>query len=229
MKTGKTLLSLTVLSLSIYRFSQTFLVQQVQRVEAATVEMDKKAADEPIAGGEINITVKNYPTKTVTPDPDVKPDPGLNTDTGKPEINEEQPTKQEQPTANKTVGPNIRPDRTPIFSVPLADLLQSEQVASQQETPTLAAATNQTDSLPDTVRASKHSAKQSVTNQSDDSDETTSTDSKDKHRKHHAQVEKDIVAFQNNSGTPAPGGSGATTQVGVVFGELAGRSLFAVR
>lgn len=223
MKTGKTLLSLTVLSLSIYRFSQTFLVQQVQRVEAATVEMDKKAADEPIAGGEINITVKNYPTKTVTPDP------GPNTDTGKPEINEEQPTKQEQPTANKTVGPNIRPDRTPIFSVPLADLLQSEQVASQQETPTLAAATNQTDSLPDTVRASKHSAKQSVMNQSDDSDETTSTDSKDKHRKHHAQVEKDIVAFQNNSGTPAPSGSGATTQVGVVFGELAGRSLFAVR
>lgn len=222
MKTGKTLLSLTVLSLSVYRFSQTFLVQQVQRVEAATVEMDKKAADEPIAGGEINITVKNYPTKTVTPDP------GPNTDTGKPEINEEQPTKQEQPTANKTVGPNIRPDQTPIFSVPLADLLQSEQVASKQETPTLAA-TNQTGSLPDTARASKHSAKQSVTNQSDDSDETTSTDSKDKHRKHHAQVEKDIVAFQNNSGTPAPGGSGATTQVGVVFGELAGRSLFAVR
>lgn len=223
MKTGKTLLSLTVLSLSVYRFSQTFLVQQVQRVEAATVEMDKKAADEPIAGGEINITVKNYPTKTVTPDP------GPNTDTGKPEINEEQPTKQEQQMANKTVGPNIRPDQTPIFSVPLADLLQSEQVASKQETPTLAAATNQTDSLPDTVRASKHSAKQSVTNQSDDSDETMSTDSKDKHRKHHAQVEKDIVAFQNNSGTPAPGGSGATTQVGVVFGELAGRSLFAVR
>lgn len=28
MKTGKTLLSLTVLSLSVYRFSQTFLVQQ---------------------------------------------------------------------------------------------------------------------------------------------------------------------------------------------------------
>ncbi|MSD83754.1 hypothetical protein GKC32_05630 [Lactobacillus curvatus] len=228
MKTGKTLLSLTVLSLSVYRFSQTFLVQQVQRVEAVTVTMDKKAADEPIAGGEINITVKNYPKKAVTPDPDVKPDPGPNTDTGKPAINEEQPIKQEQPTDHQTGGNSIRSDQTPILKVPSADLLPSEQGAPKLEIPTSAITTDQTNRPPDET-ARNPIAKHAVTHQSDNNDKATAPNSKDKHCKHHAQVEKDIVAFQNNSGTPAPGGSGATTQVGVIFGELAGRSLFAVR
>ena len=64
MKKGTTLLSLTILSLGVYRFSQGFLRQQVQQVTAATVAVGQPVQSVPITGGEINITVKSYPKAT---------------------------------------------------------------------------------------------------------------------------------------------------------------------
>ncbi|KRM23369.1 hypothetical protein [Latilactobacillus graminis] len=229
MKTGKALLSITFLSLSVYRFSQVFLVQQVQKVTAATVEVDKKAADESITGDEINITVKNYPTKTTTPDPDPngKPDPGPSTDTEKPGTSEDPTTSHNQQPASKLGDLNIQANQTPVFSVPLADLLQT---TPNQKTASLVVATQPTITDKQPARAPKdQTVGQSAPGLPNDVGGVTAQDTKHKHQKHDAQVEKDIVAFQSSSGNPAPGGGGAATQVGVVFGELAGRSLFAVR
>ncbi|MEJ1331116.1 hypothetical protein QY895_11570 [Latilactobacillus sakei] len=46
--------------------------------------------------------------------------------------------------------------------------------------------------------------------------------------KHHAQVEKDIAMFQQSMSPNTPSG-GATTQVGAVFGALAGQGVYAVQ
>ncbi|MEJ1323354.1 hypothetical protein QY887_01545 [Latilactobacillus sakei] len=64
MKSGKQILALTILSLGVYRFSQTFLMQQVQKVSAADTAVGKENSGA-LTGNELNITVKNYPTKVI--------------------------------------------------------------------------------------------------------------------------------------------------------------------
>lgn len=224
MKKGTTLLSLTILSLGVYRFSQGFLRQQVQQVTAATVAVGQPVQSVPITGGEINITVKSYPKATT-----IKP-------TTPDESSDSSESEQSRPTTQEPAGQQFgqttteSTKRTTVIqpAAPVAPNSATDQESKQTAQPAaILAGTTNGQAAP----KSKLQQKPTMSSQQATSESTTAkTKQRRDFKKHHSQVEKDIVAFQGGSGSPAPGGSGgASTHVGVIFGELAGRSLFAVR
>lgn len=218
MKKGTTLLSLTFLSLGVYRFSQSFLVQQVKRVEAADVAVDKSRDAETITGGALNITVKNYP----------KTDESHSSETSG-----DQTSESASQTATTTTQTHDQPAVSE--SVTQAQIQPTAPIAAQsapedQSSDAILAGTTAHPQTPKTAKVRQKPNDAQHQPAATATDDSNASRKRREFKKHHAQVEKDIVAFQSSSGSPAPGGSGgASTQVGAVFGELAGHSLFAVR
>lgn len=239
MKSGKQILALTILSLGVYRFSQTYLMQQVQKVSAADTAVGQENSDA-LTGNELNITIKNYPTKTIE------------------SSSESQTTSSsdqtEQPVSKTQSNQQTNQSTTTAQQVP-ATRQGSKTVKSQQSTTkktgnasnkaTVAKAAdqsaNQTENTAGTTTPSKQTnqiakpvIKQHAKTTKHDRDTQQGHDNANQDRqqanflKHHAQVEKDIAMFQQSMSPNTPSG-GATTQVGAVFGALAGQGVYAVQ
>lgn len=242
MKSGKQILALTILSLGVYRFSQTYLMQQVQKVSAADTAVGKENSDA-LTGNELNITVKNYPTKTVESSSDSQ--------SSSSSAQTEQPDSKTQPD-----------QQTTNQSSTTAQQVSASQAAAKGATTHQQRATQKAASTSDKVKAASDS-NQTAKNQVEKTEATTASTSKTTNKvakktikkhaktashegtqqgqdnanqdrrqadffKHHAQVEKDIAMFQQSMSPNTPSG-GATTQVGAVFGALAGQGVYAVQ
>lgn len=221
MKSGKQIFALTILSLGVYRFSQAFLMQQVQKVSAADTTVEKEDS-KALMGNELNITVKNYPTKTIE-----------SSESSASATQTEQPDSQ-TPSNQRTTSQST----VPAKKIPKTQGNQSAQDTIVQETPKVTAASrsqadNDDIANPDSVQETKKVNKkhQKISKQvlhqqgqGNDHQDQKQTD----FLKHHAQVEKDIAMFQQSMTPNTPSG-GAVTQVGAVFGALAGQGLYAVQ
>lgn len=243
MKSGKQILALTILSLGVYRFSQTYLMQQVQKVSAADTAVGQENSDA-LTGNELNITVKNYPTKTVESSSDSQ--------SSSSSAQTEQPVSKTQPD-----------QQTTNQSATTAQQVPASQVAAKGTTTPQQRATQKAASTSDKVKTASDS-NQTARNQAEKAEAITASTSKTTNKvakktikkhaktashgqgtqqgqdnanqdrrqadflKHHAQVEKDIAMFQQSMSPNTPSG-GATTQVGAVFGALAGQGVYAVQ
>lgn len=222
MKSGKQILALTILSLGVYRFSQTFLVQQVQKVSAADTAVGKENSNA-LTGNELNITVKNYPTKTI--------ESSSNSSSSSSSVQVEQPVSKTQPAQQTTNQSPVTAQRPTNTSDKTAALEVSEQtVQNQAETTELTKTTTSKSANKHAKKAIKKHAK--TTKHEQETQQGQGNANQDRHQadflKHHAQVEKDIAMFQQSMSPNTPSG-GATTQVGAIFGALAGQGVYAVQ
>lgn len=248
MKSGKQILALTILSLGVYRFSQTFLMQQVQKVSAADTAVGKENSDA-LTGNELNITVKNYPTKVIESSSDSQ--------SSSSSAQTEQPVSKTQPDQQMTNQSTTTAQQVPAAQQDQSKTANTQEVAEQQRV--AQKATNASDKS-----TAAQSVAQTTQDQAKAAEATTANTAKNTHKiakktikkhakassqghgnqqgqdnanqdqqqadflKHHAQVEKDIAMFQQSMSPNTPSG-GATTQVGAVFGALAGQGVYAVQ
>ncbi|EOR85810.1 hypothetical protein CUR40_00125 [Latilactobacillus sakei] len=248
MKSGKQILALTILSLGVYRFSQTFLMQQVQKVSAADTAVGKENSDA-LTGNELNITVKNYPTKVIESSSDSQ--------SSSSSAQTEQPVSKTQPDQQTTNQSTTTAQQVPAAQQDQSKTANTQEVAEQQRA--AQKATNASDKS-----TAAQSVAQTTQDQAKAAEATTANTAKNTHKiakktikkhakassqgngnqqgqdnanqdqqqadflKHHAQVEKDIAMFQQSMSPNTPSG-GATTQVGAVFGALAGQGVYAVQ
>lgn len=248
MKSGKQILALTILSLGVYRFSQTFLMQQVQKVSAADTAVGKENSDA-LTGNELNITVKNYPTKVIESSSDSQ--------SSSSSAQTEQPVSKTQPDQQTTNQSTTTAQQVPAAQQDQSKTANTQEVAEQQRA--AQKATNASDKS-----TAAQSVAQTTQDQAKAAEATTANTAKNTHKiakktikkhakassqghgnqqgqdnanqdqqqadflKQHAQVEKDIAMFQQSMSPNTPSG-GATTQVGAVFGALAGQGVYAVQ
>lgn len=248
MKSGKQILALTILSLGVYRFSQTFLMQQVQKVSAADTAVGKENSGA-LTGNELNITVKNYPTKVIESSSDSQ--------SSSSSAQTEQPVSKTQPDQQTTNQSTTTAQQVPAAQQDQSKTANTQEVAEQQRA--AQKATNASDKS-----TAAQSVAQTTQDQAKAAEATTANTAKNTHKiakktikkhakassqghgnqqgqdnanqdqqqadflKHHAQVEKDIAMFQQSMSPNTPSG-GATTQVGAVFGALAGQGVYAVQ
>ncbi|SON72342.1 hypothetical protein [Latilactobacillus sakei] len=249
MKSGKQILALTILSLGVYRFSQTFLMQQVQKVSAADTAVGKENSGA-LTGNELNITVKNYPTKVIESSSDSQ--------SSSSSAQTEQPVSKTQPDQQTTNQSTTTAQQVPAAQQDQSKTANTQEVAEEQQR-AAQKATNASDKS-----TAAQSVAQTTQDQAKAAEATTANTAKNTHKiakktikkhanasiqehgnqqgqdnanqdqqqadflKHHAQVEKDIAMFQQSMSPNTPSG-GATTQVGAVFGALAGQGVYAVQ
>lgn len=240
MKSGKQILALTILSLGVYRFSQTFLVQQVQKVSAADTAVGKENSNA-LTGNELNITVKNYPTKTIESSSD--------SSSSSSSVQVEQPVSKTQPAQQTTNQSPVTAQQVPatqqdthetngVAQQPTNTSDKTEALEASEQTVQNQAETTELTKTTTSKSVNKH-AKKAIKKHAKTTKHEQETQqgqggnaNQDRHQadflKHHAQVEKDIAMFQQSMSPNTPSG-GATTQVGAIFGALAGQGVYAVQ
>lgn len=124
MKSGKQILALTILSLGVYRFSQTFLMQQVQKVSAADTAVGKENSDA-LTGNELNITVKNYPTKVIESSSDSQ--------SSSSSAQTEQPVSKTQPDQQTTNQSTTTAQQVPAAQQDQSKTANTQEVAEEQQ------------------------------------------------------------------------------------------------
>lgn len=124
MKSGKQILALTILSLGVYRFSQTFLMQQVQKVSAADTAVGKENSGA-LTGNELNITVKNYPTKVIESSSDSQ--------SSSSSAQTEQPVSKTQPDQQTTNQSTTTAQQVPAAQQDQSKTANTQEVAEEQQ------------------------------------------------------------------------------------------------